>query len=61
MDKTLVRKIRIEDEKSNFLYWVKQSVEARLSALETIRAEYNQWKYDDQQGFQSVYRIIKQQ
>jgi len=60
VDKTRVRKIRLKDEECVFLYWINQSVEDRLSALEAIRAEYK-WKYGDQQGFQSVYRIIKQQ
>jgi hypothetical protein len=31
----------------------------RILALETIRQEYNQWKYGNQRGFKRVYKIAK--
>jgi len=30
-----------------------------LLALELIREEYNSWRYNAEQGFQRVYRVIK--
>jgi hypothetical protein len=59
MDKTLVRKVKIKEQGNDFLFWQSQSCEIRLETLEQIRQEYNQWKYDTEQGFQRVYRIIK--
>jgi hypothetical protein len=55
----VVRKLRMQDEKSDFLYWQSQPRKKRIEALETIRTEYITWKYDTQQRFQRVYRIIK--
>lgn len=60
VDKTIVKKIRMTEETSDCSYWLNQSVEARLEALESIRDEYNNWKFHDQQRFQRVYRVIKQ-
>lgn len=60
MDKTLVKKLRITEEKSDCSYWMSQPIVERLAALESIREEYNNWKFNDQQRFQRVYRVIKQ-
>lgn len=60
VDKTVVKKIRMTEETSDCRYWLNQSAEARLEALESIRDEYNNWKFHDQQRFQRVYRVIKQ-
>ncbi|TGO03023.1 hypothetical protein PN36_14215 [Candidatus Thiomargarita nelsonii] len=57
--KKVVRKLRIQDEKSDFLYWQSQPPQKRIEALEKIRTEYISWKYDTQPRFQRVYRIIK--
>ncbi|MDA3870758.1 MAG: hypothetical protein PF551_00215 [Candidatus Marinimicrobia bacterium] len=57
--KKVVKKIKMKDEKSDFLYWQSQPYEKRIEALETIRKEYISWKYDNQQRFQRVYKIIK--
>ena len=41
-------------------YWWDKTPQERLDALEQIRQEYHQWKYQDAQPrFQRVYRIIK--
>jgi hypothetical protein len=53
------KKVRIDEQKSDFVYWQTQSYEARLAALEKIRQEYHTWKYGTEQGFQRVYRIVK--
>ena len=60
VNRSVVKKVKLTEEKSDYRYWVNQSVEARLDALESIREEYNNWKFNDQQRFQRVYRVIKQ-
>jgi hypothetical protein len=55
-----VKKMRIEDQPSDFAYWQTQPYAARLRALEDIRRAYIAWKYDTDPGFQRVYTIIKQ-
>jgi len=55
----IARKIRIEDQSSDFLYWQTQPYKNRLAALEKIRREYHFWKYDTEPGFQRVYTITK--
>ena len=41
-------------------YWCDKTPQERLDALEQIRQEYHQWKYQNAQPrFQRVYRIIK--
>jgi formiminotetrahydrofolate cyclodeaminase len=60
VNRSIAKKIKLTEEKSEYSYWVNQSVEARLDALESIRDEFNNWKFNDQQRFQRVYRVIKQ-
>ncbi|MFC1515324.1 hypothetical protein ACFL7E_01045 [Thermodesulfobacteriota bacterium] len=56
----VVKKYKIDEQPGDFLYWQSKSYEERLDALEQIRREYNQWRYDAEQGFQRVCRIVKQ-
>jgi hypothetical protein len=58
-DKTFVRILKKSEDKSDFDFWQKQSYEARLRALESIREEYNNWKYGPKQGFKRVFKITK--
>jgi hypothetical protein len=60
VNRSIVKKIKQIEEKSDYSYWINQSVEARLDALESLREEFNNWKFNDQQRFQRVYRVIKQ-
>jgi hypothetical protein len=60
VNRTIIKKVKLTEEASDHCYWVNQSVEARLDALESMREEYNNWKFHDQQRFQRVYRVIKQ-
>lgn len=60
LNRSIIKKIKLTEEKSDYSYWANQSVDARFDALESIREEYNNWKFHDQQGFQRVYRVIKQ-
>ena len=54
-----VKKIRLNEQSSDFAYWQTQSYAARLTALEDIRRAYIAWKYDTDPGFQRVYTIVK--
>ncbi|MGB3202684.1 MAG: hypothetical protein WBA99_17390 [Nodosilinea sp.] len=56
----IVTKTSLKSAKSDLAYWRNQTYEARLAALETIRREFHQWKYNAEPGFQRVYRVIKQ-
>lgn len=60
MNKTIIKKIKLKDKKSDFQYWQSQPFEARLETLEKIREEYIGWKYDNQPRFQRFYSITKQ-
>jgi len=60
MDKTAVMKVKLENQPDDSIFWLEQSYEQRLEALESIRQDYISWKHNDQQRFQKVYRIIKQ-
>lgn len=55
----VVRKYNRGEQPSDFSYWQSRSYEERLEALEQIRKEYNSWRYNAEQGFQRVYRIVK--
>ncbi len=56
----IVRKTTLQEQGSDFQYWQTQPYAARLAALEQIRREYHQWKYDSEPRFQRVYTIVKQ-
>ena len=60
VNRSIVKKIKLTEERSDYHYWINQSVEARLDALESIGEEFNNWKFNDQQRFQTIYRVIKQ-
>ena len=56
----VVRKVRLDEQENDFVYWQTQSYQARLAALEQIRQEYHHWKYDTEPRFQRVHTIVKQ-
>ena len=60
VNRSIAKKIKLTEEGSDYSYWVNQSIETRLDALESLREEFNNWKFNDQQRFQRVYRVIKQ-
>ena len=60
LNKSVIKRLKLTEEKNDYAYWVTQPVETRLAALESIRTEYNSWKYHDQQRFQRIYRVIEQ-
>ena len=53
------RKARISEQGSDLDFWLSQSPQARLAALEEIRREYHAWKYGTEPGFQRVLTIVK--
>ncbi len=55
----VIKKYNIDEQPSDFSFWQTRSYEERLAALEQIRKEYNLWRYDAEQGFQRVFRIVK--
>ncbi len=58
--KKVISKTKLSEQKSDFVFWQSKSYAERLTALEDIRQEYNNWKYTDaEQRFQRVYRIVK--
>ena len=61
VDKAISKKTKLAEQGSDYNFWIRQTFASRLEALESIREEFNHWKYNDQQGFQRVYRVIKQE
>ena len=57
----VIRKYNINEQPKDFHFWRSKSYEQRLDALEQIRKEYNSWRYDAEQGFSRVCKIIKRQ
>lgn len=55
----VVKKIKLDEQTSDFAFWQTQSFAARLSALEDIRRAYIAWKYDSDPGFQRVFKLVK--
>lgn len=55
-----VCKYKLGEQPKESVYWQNRSYQERLTALEEIRTEYNSWRYNAEQRFQRVYRIIKQ-
>ena len=55
----VVRKVRIEEQGTDFAFWQSQPVERRLEALEEIRREFHLNDHDSQQGLQRVFTVVK--
>ena len=60
MIEKVIKIVKLHSKESDFKYWQNQPYQKRLLALEEIREEYNNWRYDNKQRFQRVFRIIKQ-
>jgi hypothetical protein len=57
----VINKISLKQQTNDFQYWQQQTPQKCLEALEQIRQEYHQYKYNAQPRFQRVYTIIKRQ
>ena len=53
----VINKIKIKDKKTDFSYWQQQPYQTRLQALEQIRQQYHQYKYNAEPRLQRVYTI----
>ncbi|MBW4541536.1 MAG: hypothetical protein KME43_20685 [Myxacorys chilensis ATA2-1-KO14] len=54
-----VKKVNMKAPKQDATYWQTQPHHLRLAALEEIRREFHQWKYNAEPRFQRVYTIAK--
>jgi hypothetical protein len=57
----IIRKTTTKQQMSDFHYWQTQPPVKRIEALEQIRKEYHQYKYNAESRFQRVYTIIKRE
>jgi hypothetical protein len=55
----IITKTKLHAPKTDTTYWRTKCWSDRLAALEEIRQEYHQWKYDVQPGFQRIYSVVK--
>jgi len=55
----VIKRYKINEQPNDFSFWQSKSYEERLEALEQIRKEYNLWRYNAEQGFQRIYRVVK--
>ncbi|MCA2626592.1 MULTISPECIES: hypothetical protein [unclassified Microcystis] len=55
--KITYQKVNLKAPKTETAYWRSQSYQTRLSALEEIRQEYHQYKYNAEPRLQRVYTI----
>lgn len=53
------RRIRLSRQPSDLEYWLSQSPQARLAALESIRGEYHGWTDTTQPRVQRVCTVAK--
>lgn len=53
------RKMRINEQSSDLEYWLAQSPETRLAALEKIRREYHGWGIGEEPRVEKVVTIIR--
>lgn len=55
------RKLSLEEaEKADIIYWKSKTSEERLTALQELRELYYDLSNESREGFQRLYRIIKQ-
>ena len=59
VDRSVIKKVNINENQNDFTFWQIQPFEYRLETLENIREEYNRWKYGSEQRFQRVYSTVK--
>ena len=54
----ICHKVKLREQRNDFAYWQAQPYHARLQALEEIRQEYHQWKYNSAESrLQRIYTI----
>ena len=55
----VIKKINQKTQTSDFKYWQSQPPVKRLEALEEIRQDYHQYRYNAEPRLQIIYTIIK--
>ncbi|MCB0076720.1 MAG: hypothetical protein KDD73_04800 [Anaerolineales bacterium] len=50
----IVRRVRVDEQGTDFAYWQMQPPIRRLATVEQIRREYHQWKYGSEPRLQRV-------
>ncbi len=58
IDRSQVKVVKKGQEEDDVFFWLERTPIERILALETIRQEYNQWKYGNQPEFQKVYKVV---
>jgi hypothetical protein len=56
---SVYRKVRLQNQPTDFAFWQNQPYILRLATLEEIRSEYHGWQANTQPRLQRVYSIIK--
>ncbi len=54
-------KIKLKEQKTDFVFWQSQPPAKRLETLEKIRLEFHAWKYDSQPRLQRVFSVTQRQ
>lgn len=57
--KRVIVKTSLHEKKKDRQFWLTKSYSERLTALEELRREYHQWKYNAEPRLQRVYSILK--
>jgi hypothetical protein len=52
-------KVSLSCQTSDFDYWQRQPYQVRLAALEEVRREYHQWRYDAEPRLQRVHTVVE--
>ena len=55
----VVTKVSIDQQSNGAVYWRTQPVATRLAAVEELRREYHQWKYDAEPRLQRIYSVTQ--
>lgn len=55
------KKVKLQEQQTDFEYWQTQPPEKRLEALEQVRSEFHAWKYDTEPRFQRILSVTKRQ
>jgi hypothetical protein len=56
----VARKFRLGSEPSDAAFWRRKSPAERLAALESIKCEFHQWRYDAEPRLLRVFRVTRQ-
>lgn len=59
--KKVAKVYKLGEEPNDTFFWINQPPIERLKALETIRQQYNIWKYGTEQRLQRVCKVVKRQ